>query len=151
MRNYEGLLEAKSRGLQHAPQKLPRAKIHTWLWIVLLGGGVSASVAAADPTAAIQISDVSAPHPKHCIDERQWRGLSGHTPFQLFDGDLKTVWQPCRYALKDQGYTIDFDLEAPVLIDGIAISQVSAESASCLLYTSPSPRDISGSRMPSSA
>ena len=29
--------------------------------------------------------------------------------------------------------------------------QIEAENVSCLLYTSPSPRDISGSRMPSSA
>ena len=31
------------------------------------------------------------------------------------------------------------------------ITKYAAEYNSCLLYTSPSPRDISGSRMPSSA
>ena len=37
--------------------------------------------------------------------------------------------------------------------DNLRVSGLSAEAAYevCLLYTSPSPRDISGSRMPSSA
>eukprot|EP00831_Metopus_contortus_P001635 TRINITY_DN10586_c0_g1_i7.p2 TRINITY_DN10586_c0_g1~~TRINITY_DN10586_c0_g1_i7.p2 ORF type:complete len:107 (-),score=24.97 TRINITY_DN10586_c0_g1_i7:131-409(-) len=34
---------------------------------------------------------------------------------------------------------------------GIPISEDYTESSSCLLYTSPSPRDLSTSRMPSSA
>ena len=33
----------------------------------------------------------------------------------------------------------------------VLLSSSSSDIASCLLYTSPSPRDISGSRMPSSA
>ena len=33
----------------------------------------------------------------------------------------------------------------------MALSVASCSSYDCLLYTSPSPRDISGSRMPSSA
>ena len=47
---------------------------------------------------------------------------------------------------------------ASVAITDITIGNVEAEahflgdlSTACLLYTSPSPRDISGSRMPSSA
>ena len=36
-------------------------------------------------------------------------------------------------------------------VSGIASSQELSEIASCLLYTSPSPRDLSTSRMPSSA
>ena len=35
--------------------------------------------------------------------------------------------------------------------DKIEISKLVGMSVGCLLYTSPSPRDISGSRMPSSA
>ena len=35
--------------------------------------------------------------------------------------------------------------------DGKSVSQLMSEGTSCLLYTSPSPRDNSGSRMPSSA
>ena len=38
-----------------------------------------------------------------------------------------------------------------VVYAGVAISSVWKMSRGCLLYTSPSPRDISGSRMPSSA
>ena len=34
---------------------------------------------------------------------------------------------------------------------GFAFIEMADESTDCLLYTSPSPRDISGSRMPSSA
>ena len=40
-----------------------------------------------------------------------------------------------------------FDVE----IQANKITELNAELESCLLYTSPSPRDISGSRMPSSA
>ena len=36
-----------------------------------------------------------------------------------------------------------------IIINGYSVNNV--EQYSCLLYTSPSPRDISGSRMPSSA
>ena len=38
-----------------------------------------------------------------------------------------------------------------VEIRGEVIGEITGQDASCLLYTSPSPRDISGSRMPSSA
>ena len=41
--------------------------------------------------------------------------------------------------------------EEPSEILKIGISALKMEGNSCLLYTSPSPRDISGSRMPSSA
>ena len=34
---------------------------------------------------------------------------------------------------------------------GLTPSQIAERFVNCLLYTSPSPRDISGSRMPSSA
>ena len=36
-------------------------------------------------------------------------------------------------------------------IDGFVLGVLDSEGRLCLLYTSPSPRDISGSRMPSSA
>ena len=43
----------------------------------------------------------------------------------------------------------------PWILDRLEASgvfnQISTVSSTCLLYTSPSPRDISGSRMPSSA
>ena len=45
-----------------------------------------------------------------------------------------------------QGRTINFKNSIIVLT-----SNLGSQSINCLLYTSPSPRDISGSRMPSSA
>ena len=88
---------------------------------------MSPSLSMAEPAPVIMITDVSAPHPKHCIDERQWRGLEKHNPFQLFDNDLKTAWIPCRYALKDEGYTINFDLKSPILVDELELIQVPAK------------------------
>ena len=41
--------------------------------------------------------------------------------------------------------------EAEVVAVGPGTEDVKMEVSVCLLYTSPSPRDISGSRMPSSA
>ena len=41
--------------------------------------------------------------------------------------------------------------DSPVAVDVISGEDFSQNSSTCLLYTSPSPRDISGSRMPSSA
>ena len=38
-----------------------------------------------------------------------------------------------------------------VLMDGTDITQMEAYERACLLYTSPSPRDVEESRMPSSA
>lgn len=89
--------------------------------------------AAPNPSNQIAISDVSAPHPKHCIDERQWLGVKGHSPFQLFDGDPLTVWQPCSYALRDAGYTLNIDLKSPISIDGLELSQVASNVATKVL------------------
>ena len=76
----------------------------------------------------LEVLDVSAPHPKHCLDERQWRGFRGHTPFNLFDGDPKSLWQPCSYALADEGYTVNIDLKTPIEFDGLEIIQASKGS-----------------------
>ena len=40
---------------------------------------------------------------------------------------------------------------AALLVGSAAVGAVAARVADCLLYTSPSPRDLSTSRMPSSA
>ena len=49
----------------------------------------------------------------------------------------------------------DVDVDGHTNLDNVNIAGVTSvanlSSGSCLLYTSPSPRDISGSRMPSSA
>ena len=45
----------------------------------------------------------------------------------------------------------DVPLSRDALMDGFASHDIAAPTVSCLLYTSPSPRDLSTSRMPSSA
>ena len=49
------------------------------------------------------------------------------------------------HAMGEQEYVASFAADMTLL------RQVGAQPIICLLYTSPSPRDISGSRMPSSA
>ena len=44
-----------------------------------------------------------------------------------------------------------FDLPAVILVIAMALFATLGVSGNCLLYTSPSPRDLSTSRMPSSA
>ena len=48
---------------------------------------------------------------------------------------------------------IIFMVTAPLLTEGVQVDlpESSADSLPCLLYTSPSPRDMRRSRMPSSA
>ena len=65
--------------------------------------------------------------------------------------------------LKNKGETVDADepiveletdkvnLEVPSPVTGKLIEINSQDGSTCLLYTSPSPRDTSSSRMPSSA
>ena len=55
-------------------------------------------------------------------------------------------------------YAIEDDLEVGIILMGSEVkslrvgqSNITDSYASCLLYTSPSPRDLSTSRMPSSA
>ena len=48
-------------------------------------------------------------------------------------------------------FGVDPDSMVDVILIGIVLGIASARAYYCLLYTSPSPRDISGSRMPSSA
>ena len=52
-------------------------------------------------------------------------------------------------------YEVDLDDCGPMVLDAVMKIKSEIDTSltfrSCLLYTSPSPRDISGSRMPSSA
>ena len=59
--------------------------------------------------------------------------------FILAGFTMKFVWPPLMNAL---------DERAKKIADGLAAAE---RGKSCLLYTSPSPRDQRGSRMPSSA
>ena len=49
------------------------------------------------------------------------------------------------------GYSHSQGLETYIQQGSVCDEKTAAEYIHCLLYTSPSPRDISGSRMPSSA
>ena len=69
--------------------------------------------------------------------------LDGETAFKLYD----TYGFPLdltQEALRSRGITVDTDA-----FD--AAMERQKEGSNCLLYTSPSPRDQRGSRMPSSA
>ena len=68
------------------------------------------------------------------------------TPIGRYKGSLKNLSASKlgSIAIKEVIYKSKLDLEE---IDEVIMGHV----LTCLLYTSPSPRDISGSRMPSSA
>ena len=68
------------------------------------------------------------------------RGPIAHAPSSVLDLDGNRGFHPALSRLKNR-----FDAGDVAVIDGIGNPKV------CLLYTSPSPRDLSTSRMPSSA
>ena len=89
---------------------------------------------AAPPNIAdLEIQDISAPHPKHCLDERQWKDTHSYNPFNIFDTDPSKVWQPCSYALKDAGYTVNIVLKKTIEIDGFELGQANANEYSLLM------------------
>ena len=63
----------------------------------------------------------------------------------VLGGDGFCGW-PCAVNLAEQNHDV-------IIVDNLSRRKIDIdlEVESCLLYTSPSPRDISGSRMPSSA
>ena len=56
-----------------------------------------------------------------------------------------------KYLLKDQGMTINGVKKILDNEDTLKLDEMADKSINCLLYTSPSPRDMRRSRMPSSA
>ena len=73
-------------------------------------------------------------------------------------GSRNKNWDGHYYQFKPVYQTIDVNSkkyfpsdDIVVNMDGGVGGSWTVKSGSCLLYTSPSPRDISGSRMPSSA
>ena len=76
---------------------------------------------------ALSPTGARAPHPKHCLDERQWRGASEHHPLNLFDVNER-LWVPCELALRDPGYSVTFPLAKPVELDGFVIQQALIEA-----------------------
>ena len=61
----------------------------------------------------------------------------------LTDTAFKRSFERDKSILKEIGFNLEYDNDKWNLNDGYSIN--------CLLYTSPSPRDLSTSRMPSSA
>ena len=53
--------------------------------------------------------------------------------------------------LPEKGLVVGIRLQGVSLLDGICSKEDFEHNTHCLLYTSPSPRDLSTSRMPSSA
>ena len=81
-----------------------------------------------------------------CLDVAHGRVVKGVNFVNLRDsGD--PVELACRYSDEGADELVFLDIRASVENRNTLVDLVS----SCLLYTSPSPRDISGSRMPSSA
>ena len=71
---------------------------------------------------SFSVKDISAPHPKHCIDDRQWRDPHRYTPFNIFTDD-QAVWVPCRIATQAPGYTVYFEFDEAIELDGFTLSQ----------------------------
>merc|ERR1711991_229323 len=107
--------------------------IYVTLGFSFLSVGYSAPTKTA-PTKAnfIEISDINAPHPQHCLDERQWKDLKQFSPFNLFDSKEASVWQPCSYALRDAGYTVNVELAHSIEIDGFQLSRVNENETNLL-------------------
>ena len=86
---------------------------------------------------------------KIIIEENNIKGIIIGYPINM-DGSLG----PSAQSVSDVSKNIDQNIDVEVCLWDERLSTVGAFNLSsqlCLLYTSPSPRDISGSRMPSSA
>ena len=68
----------------------------------------------------------------------------------LFDGKDLSKWK-AKWGGKESEWQINDDGSVTVVFDGTGGIQTIENFGSCLLYTSPSPRDTLLSRMPSSA
>ena len=92
------------------------------------------------------------------------RHLAGHnanvraillgTPDKIKTEESKWNWSILEKMKSVQlitGDSFEIDFKPDVIIDGILGTGITGEIRDCLLYTSPSPRDQRGSRMPSSA
>ena len=82
------------------------------------------------------------PEKRNAISLAMWEGLAEALALSMDDEAIKVI------VLKGAG--------GQAFVSGADISEFdqkrnSAESKACLLYTSPSPRDVEESRMPSSA
>ena len=78
--------------------------------------------------------------------------VSNNGRLSLIHNGIIENYSVLKEALIERGYTFSSDTDTEVLVNFISEIQEQGElSLTCLLYTSPSPRDLSTSRMPSSA
>ena len=85
-------------------------------------------------------------------NNRDWQPELATVPSAIIDGPQYTLRniRNSNY-LTDQDYVVDY-YDRQISIDQIqSVDFIVVPFNSCLLYTSPSPRDLSTSRMPSSA
>ena len=88
------------------------------------------------------------------IDSGCDSGNSGHSVLALLDfGDCDVAGMDGQLVGGSVGFVFsDFiDVDGPLLPVNLDHLALAALPGTCLLYTSPSPRDLSTSRMPSSA
>ena len=79
--------------------------------------------------------------------------VSGNTPFGFYDTDSEFQTEAPKFAdwcAKRLGYPL-MNVELQDKQFYACLEESVSEYSACLLYTSPSPRDQRGSRMPSSA
>ena len=87
---------------------------------------------------------------------RSWAGDTGSTRYSPLDqinaANFSTLEVAWRFKTDILGPRPDFNLQAtPLMINGVLYFTAGEHRDACLLYTSPSPRDRTRSRMPSSA
>ena len=89
----------------------------------------------------IPLNPVLAKLPKHLFQYVHPQNYERYTPIN------QAVW---RYVMRRN---VDYlgKVAHDSYLEGLAKTGISTENIPCLLYTSPSPRDLSTSRMPSSA
>ena len=96
-----------------------------------------------------------------CSDETIWSQSTIEAPKDPLNGDISTNiamiiaskegGNPREIALKFKDLLSDIPYIAHIEVAGPGFINFTIKADNCLLYTSPSPRDLSTSRMPSSA
>ncbi|MCB9526273.1 MAG: hypothetical protein H6702_23255 [Myxococcales bacterium] len=80
-----------------------------------------AGAALAAPKGALEIVDVRAAQPPHCMAAKQWADPLNGGPVDLFDGQADRPWVVCPEAAAAGDYAIDFTFAAPIQVDGVRI------------------------------
>ena len=137
---------SSSSVIQPAPQN-PRL-----LWTaaeeevaLLLSGGVDSSVALHELLKAGH--KVRAFYLRIWLEDEQQHAAKGECPWE-------EDWAYCEAVCKQAGVpleSVSLQHEYQEHVVGYLVNEAAAGRTPCLLYTSPSPRDLSTSRMPSSA